>query len=162
MSNTTSDVVTASREKLDERDRAILDERVAAFNATTEIREGDFVRFADGVLRQVSYVWPGGAQTSDGGSFYLGNGYVNMSGTLYPSIPADTLTLTDETMPAYVWFFHHDSHTAGNSVHVQVTFRVWTCSLPTADKYCLRCDRSVWGGHQHGKDDGTRPTRDES
>lgn len=156
----TADITAASREKLDEWDRAILDERVAAFDARTEVRTDDFVRHADGVLRQVAYIWgdDGPVQTCDGGSFYLGNGYVSMSGSLYRGVPMDTLTPTEETRPGAVWFFHHDWHTAHNGVHVQITFRVWECSLPTEDKFCLRCDRSVWGGHVHGKDDGTRPT----
>ena len=55
-------------------------------------------------------------QTSDGGSFYLGDGYCAFSGSLYDGIPADTLTLTGETREGRVWWFHHDYHTAHNGV----------------------------------------------
>lgn len=136
--------------ELDERDRVILDERTAALDKHPGIRVGDFVRFADGATRRVSYLWPHGAQTSDGGSYYLGHGYVSMSGSLYSPVKLDTLTLTRETRPGAVWFFHHDHFTAHNGVHANIPFRLYECSLPTQDKYCLRCKGFVWGGHAHG------------
>lgn len=121
---------------MDERDRTILAERMAALDARPEPRVGDFVRFADGVLRRFSYHWhdgadwDGGYQTSDGGTYYLGNGYVRMSGSLHPCVPTNTLTRTDETRDGSVWFFHHDQRIAHNGVDVMATFRVYTCSLP--------------------------------
>ena len=153
-------ISAANRDELDERDRTILDERVAAFDADTSVRVGDYVRHADGVVRQVAHIWgdDGPVQTCDGGSFYLGNGYLSMSGSLYHGVSMNTLKVTEETRPAYVWFFHHDWHTAGNSTTIPIAVRVWECSLPTDDKYCMRCSAMVWGGHVHGKDDGTRPT----
>jgi hypothetical protein len=113
---------------LDDRDKAILAVRVAAFNSTEGPRVGDYVRFADGVTRRISYVWPDGIQTSDGGSFYLGNGCMSFSGTLYTHVPTETLTLTKETRDASAWFFHHDLWEAHNSVHVHVSVRVWISS----------------------------------
>jgi hypothetical protein len=40
---------------LDDRDKAILAARVAAFDSTEGPRVGDYVRFADGVTRRISY-----------------------------------------------------------------------------------------------------------
>jgi len=119
---------------LDEKDQRILAGRVAALDEVEGPRVGDFVRFADGVVRRVSYHWGDTVQTSDGGSYYLGNGWVSMSGSLYPGVPVGLLTLTDETRDGSVWFFHHDWAKAHNGVHASIPFRVFSCSLP--------CDRA--------------------
>lgn len=113
---------------LDDRDKAILAMRVAAFDPMDCPRVGDYVDFADGVTRQISYVWPDDVQTSDGGSFYLGEGYMSFSGSLYTSVPTETLTLTESTRKASAWFFRHDYWAAQNGVHVPVLMRVWMCS----------------------------------
>jgi hypothetical protein len=114
---------------LDARDAAILAARVAAFDPTEGPRVGDYVHFIDGVKRQISYEWPDGVQTSDGGSFYLGEGYMSFSGGLYTSVPTETLTLMEgTTREASAWFFHHDRWTAHNAVHVRVSVRVWMSS----------------------------------
>lgn len=120
--------------KFDERDAEILAERIAEYDARQGPRVGDYVRFADDVTRRISYVWRDehetvfSVQTSTGGSYYLGKGYVSMSGSLFGGVKPDTLTLTDETRDGGVWFFHHDWHTAHNGVDVTVPFRVFTCS----------------------------------
>lgn len=120
------DVIAA----LDERDQAILDARVSALNAIPGPRVGDFVRFADGTIRRISHIWDDGPQTSDGGSYYLGNGYVSMSGGLFPHVPNSSITPTEEKREGSAWFFHHDYATAHNGVGVLVAFRVFDCSLP--------------------------------
>lgn len=120
--------------KFDERDAEILAERVEAFNERQGPRVGDYVRFADDVTRRISYVWRDehetvfNVQTSNGGTYYLGKGYVSMSGSLFGGVKPDTLTLTDETRDGEVWFFHHDFHTAHNGVDTVTAFRVFTCS----------------------------------
>lgn len=117
----------------DDQDAAILTERVAAFDAVTGPRVGDYVVFADGIQRRISYIWGDGqetssVQTSDGGSYYLGNGYVSMSGSLYSGVKPETLTDTGETKHGGVWFFHHDYATAHNGVETTMPFRVFACS----------------------------------
>lgn len=112
---------------LDERDREIVRQRVTHLDSNEGPRVGDFVRFADGTERRISYLWPDGAQTSEAGSYYLGDGYVSMSGSLHPCVPLESLTPTDEQMDGWVWIFHHDHHTAHNGVDVDVPFRVYTC-----------------------------------
>lgn len=119
----------------DERDAAILTQRVALLDEIDGPRVGDFVRYPDWTVRRISHVWDFGdgdditVQTSNGGSFYLGAGYVSFSGSLFPGIPGSTLTLTDELAMGAVWFFHHDHHRAHNAVQASVPFRVFICSM---------------------------------
>lgn len=125
------------RPTFDDRDAEILATRAAAL-MKNPINVGDFVRFADGVTRRISYIWtdehgahlPNGIQTSAGGSYYLGSCYVSFSGALFNGVPFESLTDTGDTHDGDVWFFHHDYHTANNGVHCTAKFRVWTCSLP--------------------------------
>lgn len=120
---------------LDERDQAILAERVAEIDRREGPRVGDFVRYADGVEHRVSHVWGDEAddtiQTSYGGSFYLGHGYVSFSGGLEPGVKRETLTLTGERKDGRVWFFHHDYATAHNGVDARMAFRVYETSEAT-------------------------------
>src|SRR5271167_3580103 len=80
---------TCAERILDDRDAAIVAERMARMDARPGPRVGDFVRFADGVERRISHYWqaepdmPGwqaGAQTSDGGSWHLGSEGCSFSG----------------------------------------------------------------------------------
>ncbi len=113
---------------LDNRDKAILAARVPAFDPTESPRVGDYVDFTDDVTRRISQMWPDHVQTSDGGSFYLGVGRMSFSGSLYTSVPTETLTLTEGTREASAWFFHHDDRTAHNGIDVCVLMRVWVSS----------------------------------
>lgn len=112
----------------DARDRRIIGERMGALLERKGPRVGDFVDFADGTQRRISYLWPDGAQTSDGGSYYLGRGYVSMSGALHPCVPLESLEPTGELRAGWVWIFHHDHHTAHNGVDARVSFRVFRCA----------------------------------
>lgn len=86
--------------------------------------------FADSVRRRISYSWGDGYQTSDGGSFYLDeSGGMSFSGSLYQSVPVDSLTDTGETDTAGAWVFHHGYSDAGNGVDVTVTVRVYRCGF---------------------------------
>jgi hypothetical protein len=117
---------------IDERDRDMITRRMEALNAVPGPRVGDFVEFPGDITRRISYIWPdepASVQTSRGGSYYLGNGYVSMSGSLYVGVPAWTLTDTGETRDGAVWVFHHDYHTGGNGVGAMVPFRVFRCSV---------------------------------
>jgi hypothetical protein len=120
---------------MDERDTEILNVRQAAFLARTEPKQGDFVRFADGTLRRISHVWfdengkASHIQTSHGGTFYVGEGYMSYSsGALFSSIEAGKFTRTGEIIAGRAWFFHHDLACAGGGVDVIVNCPVWECS----------------------------------
>jgi hypothetical protein len=91
---------------LDVRDAQIALTRAALLNQRTTPGSGDFVRFVDGVLRRVSHVWgfEPALQTSDGGSWYLGDGYVSFSGSLYSAIPTETCVRTSERRSGeFIW-----------------------------------------------------------
>jgi hypothetical protein len=116
----------------DTQDAALIADRMAALKARKGPQVGEFVRFADGTMRRISYHWTddagwdGGVQTSDGGSFHLGEYGISFSGSLYSTIPTDELKPTDETLPGSVWVFHHGFPGAGRGVDTRVDMRVWT------------------------------------
>jgi len=126
--------------ELDEQDQEIYRERQLRLDNRRSPDMGDWVEFADGVTRRISHVWRASegwedttVQTSDGGSFYLGNdGSVSFSGSLYRSIDIKTLTFTGEFRPASAWFFHHDWMSAGNGIDVMADFRVYRSTLNSA------------------------------
>lgn len=128
----------------DNRDLAILAERVAAYDAIEGPRVGDFVRFlgqppegkdAD-IERRISHIWDfegcedPGIQTSAGGSYYLGSGYISMSGSLFTRVPQSALKRSCLERKGGVWFFHHDFATGGGAVHAELMFRLFDCKLP--------------------------------
>lgn len=129
---------------LDARDAAILAERIALLDAVEGPRCGDFLRMPDGTMHRVAHVYPADWDDMAGvqpnylannwrerfgeGSYYLGRGYVSMSGSLDGWIAASRLTLTSETREGSAWFFHHDHARAHNGVTVSVPFRVYDVS----------------------------------
>lgn len=120
--------------EFDARDQAILDARQAAFLAVTRIKVGDFVRFPDGSERRATYVWPDEQGNADGiqtgsvyGSYYLGDGYMDYSGSLYHCQDARQFERTGEFKQGRAWFFHHDYHRAFGGIDVLVNCPVWIC-----------------------------------
>lgn len=150
----TTDTLTP---QLDDRDRDLFTARAESYDRIGGPRVGDYVEFADGVIRRVSHVWDDGVQTSDGGSFYLGNGYISFSGGLYPSIPFSSLTDTGEKRNGSVWLFHHDWARAHNGVHSEISFRVFKADRETEDRYCHSCNAMVPGTHWVGADGRHKP-----
>lgn len=122
-------------EDLDLRDKEILAKRQAMLDELQGPRVGDFVVFADGVTHRFSYDWGPelGIQHSAGGSYYLGEGYVSMSGALDHCVPYDTLALVEDGREGSCWFFHHDRWQAHNGVDVTARFRVFTCTLTSKE-----------------------------
>jgi hypothetical protein len=125
---------------LDARDAEIVAERVALYALRKGPRVGDWVVFADGTIRRISYRWTdgtgwdGGTQTSDlgglcAGNYHLGKAGVSFSGGLHPHVPTDTLTDSGQLHDATAWIFHHDHSGAGRGVYFPAPFRVYTCSL---------------------------------
>lgn len=119
---------------------AILAERMAAYDTIEGPRVGDFVRFADGALARIAYLWPDDFQPTcerfGAASFYLGGhmrdgrgAYVSHSGSLDPGVPRHTLTPTAELLDGSVWIFDQDIAGAHRDVRVTAPFRVFTCSL---------------------------------
>lgn len=128
------------RPTIDDCDRELIATRSTTLAARTTPQVGDFVDFANGVTRRVSHLWTHWPdptiQTSDNGSFYLGSDGCSFSGGLYPGLPAELFTLTDERREGSAWLFHHDNATAHNGVYFTVPFRVWHCAHEA--ETCLR------------------------
>jgi hypothetical protein len=115
--------------QFDDKDREIARRRAATFARWNTPQVGDFVRFADGVVRRISYVWPDGVQTSCGGSWHLfADGVSSFSGGLCPPVHPNTLTLTQDKRDGVFWFFHHDLAGAHRGVDCSIPCRVWECS----------------------------------
>lgn len=134
------------RPEFDARDQEILNRNMRSFDKIENPRVGDYVRFANGVERRISHVhafagepkseWTyqtSDYQTSDDGSWYLGDGFCSFSGSLYRSVPHASLTLTGAIKTGRVWFFHHDYPQAHCGVGSTPIFRVYTCNLPAPD-----------------------------
>jgi hypothetical protein len=117
----------------DPQNQAILKRNMAAFDKNEGPRVGDYVRFSCGTMRRISYHWGDSVQTSAGGSFYLGDGYISFSGCLYRSVPVETLTPTDERQDGTVWFPDRDWLRADCAVYARVPLRVFTCSEQAPD-----------------------------
>jgi hypothetical protein len=118
---------------LSDRDQEIVDRRIRLLEHSVP-QVGDWIDFADGVQRRISHVWAWEGeettlQTSDGGHYYLGEGYVSFSGGLFPATPARHLTLTEERRDGWVWIFHHDQWRAHNGVDLTIPCRVWRSSV---------------------------------
>lgn len=120
------------RPTLDDRDRALIAALAALFDQCPGPRIGDFMDFGQ-VSPRVSHVWRlntgDEVQTSDGGSFYLGEGYCSFSGGLYIAVKVNALTPTAETREGDAWLFHHNQPMADNGVYFHIPFRVYRCAL---------------------------------
>lgn len=120
--------------ELDDEDTKILLQSEKAFiSSNNKIKTGDFVRSLSGELRRVAYVYPSSyprdVQTCKTGSFFLGDGWMSMSGSLDDPISEEYFVKTSETMLGDCWFFHHNYTRAYNSVSVQIKCPVWQCQL---------------------------------
>ena len=112
--------------QIDHIDARILAMRIIAWNKHRKPRVGDFCLMVNGDYRRFAYNHRNALQTTtDNGQFYFGNGYVEYSGAMDPSIPIERLIRTEEKREGRFWFFHHDSFRAYNEVHVKVRCRVW-------------------------------------
>jgi hypothetical protein len=125
------------RPTFDEKDAAIVAERMARLDTCEGPRVGDFVVFPDGETRRISCDWgrdcEPAIQTSEGGSFYLTEHGASFSGSLYTTIPTASLTDTGEKRPGDVWIFHHNFSGAGRGVHASPLFRVYSASVPAPE-----------------------------
>lgn len=126
----------AMRHKLvDARDWELLTEYIAATCDQPGPIVGDFVLYPGGELERVSYVHGynaqgGTVQTSPGGSFHLGRGYVSFSGGLNPGVQRSSLTDTGYRRDGTVWIAHHGRLVADCARNVNAPFRIYTTTEP--------------------------------
>lgn len=70
---------------------------------------GDYVKYKDGSLSRITYVWPDHCQTGgsrDGAFFLFPDGYCSYSGGLDSGIKTKKLKITDEKITGRIWFFN--------------------------------------------------------
>ena len=121
-----------------EINKEILQRRIAARSKSCNPQVGDWVIFND-CERRISYIWKydenteiksvaeWGIQTSNPhSSYYLGEGYVSFSGSLYTCIKGELLQWSGIQKDANVWFFNRDHRRAHNGRTFQAPFEVWT------------------------------------
>ena len=117
--------------KLDAKDQAILDRRMARYIANDGPAVGDYVIFPDGEYRRFTHDHGDRIQTTTkgdefGSSFYLTeDGFMSFSGGLDPGLHKTDLVRMDEYRPGWIWFFHHGESTAHNGVNVEIPCRVY-------------------------------------
>lgn len=124
-----------------ERNTEILADLTAAFDAVPGPRVGDFIRTADGAYVRISFHRPAHAcrdraarvQTTRGGRFFLGVGYMEFSGSLDPAIPVSRLQPTAEVRDGTCWFFSRGHVRAHNGVDVTIPCRVYACPYTAAE-----------------------------
>lgn len=91
-------------------------------------RVGDFLRMPDGSYLRFAHDWGNCLQltaSETSGSFFLGRGYMNHSGSLQPPVERCKLRLTDEVRPGLVWAFSRDLQRYATKVEAMVEFRVY-------------------------------------
>jgi len=107
---------------------SILEKRMEMYNEKSGPRVGDWlvkkVKGEDKYYR-FSHNYGDSLQISDGGSFYLGEGYISFSGSLEPSIPLEKMEDTGEKKLGQVWFFKNDIKQAENGITLETEFRVY-------------------------------------
>ena len=115
------------RPDIRERNQRIAERRILKYNERGGVRVGDYLRFG-GVLYRVTYLLDDGAQTvkGDGGSFYLGDGFLSYSGGLLRPVPFDNIRVGNYTLESgRFWFFENDSWRAHGAVEGSAMFRVF-------------------------------------
>ena len=112
---------------VDAENGRILAARQSYLDGREGIGLGDFVIDGDKVFR-VAHHWGDSIQLTDGvfgASYYLGDGFVEFSGGLEPSIPVARFMPTDQKRLGSVWFFSQDSVQAHNGYCTKANFKVW-------------------------------------
>lgn len=109
--------------------------RVAMFNRRSGIREGDYIKEKNGNFTRVTHIWrdekrrPFQIQTggSKFGQYYLGDGYVEYSGSLDHGyeVPKTKLKNMGYEKLGNVWFFRNNYATAGGGIDYMMKFRVF-------------------------------------
>lgn len=114
--------------KIKEKNQKILDERLEHYNQIEGVRVGDWIREKDGTMTRATHIWDDG-QVQNGGnkysSYYLGDGYLEYSGSLDHGYYKNQLEPTDEMEDGSIWFFKNDFATAHNGIDYIVPFRVF-------------------------------------
>lgn len=127
MSTTTP--LRQDRTDLDERDEAILFDRVGKRAGFKGPRIGDFVVLKNGDVRRVTFDWDTHVQltiSDEPGSFYFApNGVLDYSGGLAPAVLKSRFREVAGLREGACWFFHHNLARAHNGVAALIPCRVF-------------------------------------
>jgi len=118
-----------------DRNKKLFDENMAEYNKEKGIRVGDYIEMPSGKITRVTYIWRDEKnkqfQIQTGGdvngSYYLGKGYADYSGSLDSGYKVEDtkFTPTKKKKLGNVWVFDNDIAQAGGGVDKQVPFRVF-------------------------------------
>lgn len=86
---------------------------------------GDALRLPDGQTVYFCHIYDNKAQTCEGGSFHLGEGYLSYSGGLDSGISFSGIELTAEKFVLPVWFCHRGYLTGGCGIYARIECRIW-------------------------------------
>lgn len=115
--------------EMDEMDHSIMRSRIEKWAAISGPRVGDFCLMPDGAMQRFAYDHGDRMQpSSEPGSFYFGDGFMDYSGGLDSSIMKSEIRDSGQLMDGLAWFFHHDHQRAHNAVHCMVPCRVFSIS----------------------------------
>lgn len=118
--------VGATHPELKSSNKAIVTKRMRLYDQIKGPRVGDYIILKDGTLDRFTHNWGNEIQVGGmGGSFYLGNGFIEYSGGLDPSISKSEIVPTKQKRSGSVWIFDDDRHVAGGAVYFKVYFRVF-------------------------------------
>lgn len=109
----------------DERDVVLAKKYLATWDKEKGPREGDYIIMPSGKYERFSHIWSDGLQTSEGGQFSLGNGFVGFSGSLNRTVPNKLIAKTNKTKAGHFWMAHHGRLEPGSAIGVKARLRVF-------------------------------------
>lgn len=109
------------------KDLELIDLRIEARKALTEIKTGDYLKRLDGSISRVTYVWPDHVQDGGGsGSFHMcDNGCGSYSGSLNHGVALPNIAPTKQTKKALFWMFSNNWAGGGRGIYFYCPVKVW-------------------------------------
>lgn len=112
----------------------------ASYNKIKGVRVGDYVIGKNGKITRITYIWRWDGEPQqwqaggNGGSYYLGNGYVSYSGSLSHGFDEGTkFKNTGRKKIGNVWIWDKGFAGAGRGIDFPMKFRVFKASTNEKD-----------------------------
>lgn len=113
------------RETPDKIDEGLAKKFLAEWDRIKNPRVGDYIIMPSGKYERFAHDWGDGLQTTPGGSFNIGDGFVSCSGGLNHTVSINRIKKTSQRKTGYFWIFHHGYPGAGSGVGVSALCRVY-------------------------------------